>query len=148
MNDDLYQKAILGKAREAAGAGTMEEPHARVTVNNPVCGDRVTMEILLSGDRVAAVAHKVRGCLLCEAAASVIGARAPGATRAEIGAVRGTIAALLENGAEIPADGWDELSIFQPVTAHKSRHHCVLLPFEALSRALDEADSDTGAVQD
>jgi len=141
MNDDLYQKAILGKAREAAGAGTLDQPDARVTINNPVCGDRVTMEIRMSGDRVAAVAHKVRGCVLCEAAASIIGANAPGATRAEIAAAREAVTALVEDGAEIPADGWRALSIFQPVTAHKSRHHCVLLPFEALSRALDEAES-------
>ena len=141
MNDDLYQKAILGKAREATGAGTLDRPDARVTVNNPVCGDRVTMEIRLSDDRVAAVAHKVRGCLLCEAAASIIGANAPGATRAEIAATRKAVTALIEDGAKIPADGWGALSIFHPVTAHKSRHHCVLLPFEALSRALDKADS-------
>lgn len=141
MNDDLYQQAILGKAREATGAGTMEEPHARVTVNNPICGDRVTMEIRLSDGHIAAVAHNVRACLLCEAAASVIGARAPGATRAEIGAAREAITALIANGTEIPADVWSELSIFQPVTAHKSRHNCVLLPFEALTRSLDEAGS-------
>ncbi|MCK5622914.1 MAG: iron-sulfur cluster assembly scaffold protein [Alphaproteobacteria bacterium] len=141
MNDDLYQKAILGKAREATGAGTMEEPDAHVTVDNPVCGDRVTMEIRLSDNGVAAVAHKVRGCLLCEAAASVIGANAPGATRAEIAAAREAVTALIEDGVEIPADGWSELSIFQPVTAHKSRYNCVLLPFEALSRALKAADT-------
>lgn len=62
MTDELYQKAILGKAREASGAGTLAEPDASATVNNPVCGDRVTMEVRLSGGRVAAVAHKVRGC--------------------------------------------------------------------------------------
>ena len=136
-----HTKAILGKAREANGAGTMEEPDAHVTVDNPVCGDRVTMEIRLSDVGVAAVAHKVRGCLLCEAAASVIGANAPGATRAEIAAARDAVTALIEDGVEIPVDGWSELSIFQPVTAHKSRHHCVLLPFEALSRALQMADT-------
>ena len=141
MTDELYQRAILGKAREATGAGTMADADARVTVNNPVCGDRVTMEIRLSDDGVAALAHKVRGCLLCEATASVIGANAPGATRAEIAAARDAVTALIEDGVEIPADGWSELSIFQPVTAHKSRHNCVLLPFEALSRALKEADT-------
>ena len=141
MNDDLYQKAIIGKAREATGAGTLEKPDAHVTVDNPVCGDRVTMEIRLSDGNVAAVAHKVRGCLLCEAAASVIGTNAPGATHAEIAAAREAVTALIEDGVKIPADGWSELSIFHPVTAHKSRYNCVLLPFEALSRALDEADT-------
>ena len=141
MPDKLYQQAILNKAREAVGAGTMEDADARATVNNPVCGDRVTMEVRLSDGRIAAVAHKVRGCLLCEAAASVIGANAPGATPKQIAAARAAVTALLKDGTEIPADGWAELSIFQPVTTHKSRHHCVLLPFEALSDALEKAQS-------
>ncbi len=141
MTDELYQKAILGKAREATGAGTLAEPDASATVNNPVCGDRVTMEVRLSGGRVAAVAHKVRGCLLCEASASVVGANAPGATRAEIDAARAAVTALLRDGEPVLAESWSELSIFAPVTTHKSRHHCVLLPFEALIRALDEAGS-------
>jgi nitrogen fixation NifU-like protein len=141
MNDDLYQKAILGKAREANGAGTLEDAEARVTVDNPVCGDRVTLELRMQDGHIGAVAHKVRGCLLCEAAASVIGANAPGATPAEIAAACEAVTALVKDGADIPADGWGDLSIFHPVTAHKSRHYCVLLPFEALQRALEEADA-------
>ena len=30
---------------------------------------------------------------------------------------------------------WPELAAFAPVHAHKSRHECVLLPFEALYQA-------------
>lgn len=139
MNDDLYQKAILGKAREANGAGSLEDADARVTVNNPVCGDRVTLELRMEDDHVGAVAHRVRGCLLCEAAASVIGANAPGASGAEIAAARDAVTALLKDGAEIPSDSWSDLAIFHPVSDHKSRHYCVLLPFEALDKALQEA---------
>jgi nitrogen fixation NifU-like protein len=142
VTDELYQQAILGKARDAVGAGTLDDPDAVATVNNPVCGDRVTMEVKMSDGQVVAVAHKVRGCVLCEAAASVVGANAPGATRAEVDAARTALSALLREGQPIPKESWSDLSMFQPVTAHKSRHHCVQLPFEALTRALDEADRE------
>jgi nitrogen fixation NifU-like protein len=33
---------------------------------------------------------------------------------------------------------WPELAAFAPVHAHKSRHDCVLLPFAALTQALDQ----------
>ena len=139
MSDALYQKAILGKAREANGAGTLEDPDVRVTVDNPVCGDRVTLELRMEDGHVGAVAHKVRGCLLCAAAASVIGANALGSTAEEIAAAHDAVTALLKEGAEIPSDSWSDLVIFSPVSEHKSRHYCVLLPFEALDRALKEA---------
>jgi nitrogen fixation protein NifU and related proteins len=37
---------------------------------------------------------------------------------------------------------WPELAAFAPVHAHKSRHECVLLPFEALIRALDQVETE------
>lgn len=140
MPDKLYQQAILGKAREAAGAGALADADAQVTLNNPVCGDRITLDVAIADGHVSAVAHKVRGCLLCEAAASVIGERAPGASFEEISANRAAIEALIHEGNAPGDDAWAELEIFAPVTEHKSRHHCVLLPFEALTRALEEAD--------
>ena len=78
MSDDLYHQAILDLARRATGHGRLEAPQASVRVDNPLCGDRVTLDLDLVDGRVSAVAHQVRGCLLCQAAAAVIGARAPG----------------------------------------------------------------------
>ena len=78
MQDDLYHQAILDLARQATGHGRLETPQASVRVDNPLCGDRVTLDLDMADGRVGAVRHQVRGCLLCQAAAAVIGARAPG----------------------------------------------------------------------
>ena len=42
---------------------------------------------------------------------------------------------MLAGAAEGEADLWPELRIFAPVVPVKSRHDCVLLPFETLDRA-------------
>lgn len=139
MSDDLYQQAITALAKAATGAGKLEQPDGRETVDNPLCGDRVTMDVELTDNRIAHLAHEVRGCLLCRAAASVIGTRAPGRTADQIAQARAGLLTILKSGPTDPIDGWPELSAFQPVAAHKSRHDCVLLPFEALIRALDRA---------
>ena len=47
--------------------------------------------------------------------------------------------AMLADGAPAPGPPWDALRHFRPVAAHRSRHECVLLPFEAAARALAEA---------
>lgn len=137
MKDDLYHQAILELARSAVGHGHLEAPQVSVRVDNPLCGDRVTMDLDLADGRVRALAHEVRGCLLCQAAAAVIGSHAPGQTPAALRAVR---AQLSQQLAGQDADGlWPELAAFAPVRHHKSRHECVLLPFTALDRALDQA---------
>ena len=97
----------------------------------------------MDGGAVAAVAHKVRGCALCKAAASVIGARAPGQSAEDLRAVAAATAAMLTASGPEPPDGpWRDIAAFRPVAARKSRHDCVLLPFQALLKALDKADGD------
>jgi nitrogen fixation protein NifU and related proteins len=142
MKDDLYHQAILDLAHRATGHGQLETPQASVRVDNPLCGDRVTLDLCLEDGRVSALAHRVRGCLLCQAAAAVIGARAPGETAAGLRENAERLRRMIVEGASAgdANDGWwPELEAFAPVHRHKSRHECVMLAFSALGRALDQA---------
>lgn len=142
MKADLYHEAILAQAKAATRAGRLDAPDASVTLDNPLCGDRVTIDIRLDGPRISDLAHRVRGCALCQAAASAIGAAAVGQ---DVGAVERTEAALRamldgDRGAATPL--WPALAVFEPVRDYKSRHACVLLPFEALRAAIKNASGD------
>jgi nitrogen fixation NifU-like protein len=139
VSNSLYQQAILDLARAAHAAGRLARPTVSVTVHNPLCGDRITLDLTLGDGAVREIGHRVRGCALCEAAASAIGMHAIGASPAALRAAAAEIAALLDGQELDPA--WPELAAFRPVRDFKSRHRCVLLPFEALSQALGEADT-------
>jgi nitrogen fixation NifU-like protein len=132
---DLYQDALIAQAKAATRAGRLEAADATLTRDNPLCGDRVTLDIRMKESRIADLAHRVRGCLLCEAAASAIGANAVGKTSADIEAADQAVRALLENGQKGP-DLWPALEAFAPVRDYASRHGCVLLPFETLRELL------------
>ncbi len=135
MSDDLYQQALLDLARAAHGAGTLPSPDGEALRDSPLCGDRVRMQVALEGGRIRAIAHDVKGCLLCRAAASLVGLHGAGLDAAGAGALRDGVAATLA-GSE-PPPGWPELKLFEPVRPHRNRHGCVLLPFETLAAALD-----------
>lgn len=98
------------------------------------------MEVTVSGRRVERLAHEVRGCLLCEAAASVIGASAPGESVEDLVALSRALRAFLCDGSLGPPKCWPALEMFAPVAHHRSRHDCVLLPFDALVKALEACD--------
>lgn len=133
MSQALYQDRIVALAKSKAGAGTLAAPTARATRDNPLCGDRVTMEIRLDErGRIAELAHKVRGCALCEASASALTARAIGHTAAEISELRCEIDSVLTG----ESTGSGDFGAFAPVAEHRSRRDCVTLPFEALRAAL------------
>jgi nitrogen fixation NifU-like protein len=137
MTDELYHQAILELAKRARQGRRLEAPDASVTVDNPLCGDRVTLDLNLADGRVREVGHKVRGCLLCQAAAAAIEARAPGETPEALRQVAKELEAAIARAPEAAGQRWPELAVFAPVHAHKSRHECVLLPFDALVRGLD-----------
>ena len=131
----LYQDAIKQFAQAANGHGQLAQSSGEAKLDNPLCGDRVRLQVALAGGRIEAVAHEPKGCLLCRAAASAIGAHAPGMDAAAIEAATAALEDMLKSGAPPPA-GWAELAMFEPATAYPSRHRCVLLPFRALLAAL------------
>lgn len=145
MTDSLYHESIKRLAEAAHGRGKLEQADGEARLDNPLCGDRVTMQVSLAHGLVRALAHQVKGCLLCRASASVIGLHAPGENAVELERIGHAVRAMLEEGAA-PPPGWDELGVFAPVRGHRSRHGCVLLPFRTLSHALGASPSDSRAI--
>jgi nitrogen fixation protein NifU and related proteins len=136
VSDELYHAELVARAHAGRGRERLANPDRSVTLDNPLCGDRVTLELSFAGERIGVIGHRVRGCLLCEASAETIARHAPGKTRAEIAEASAAITALLKEGAEAPTGEWESLDAFRPVRDVKSRQDCVLLPFEALAKAL------------
>jgi len=136
MSEALYQAALVERAHAGRRRGRLPAPDRSVTLDNPLCGDRVTIDLTLQDGRVATVGHQVRGCLLCEASAEIIAAQAPGKTSIELAGATAAVTAILKDGSAPPAGEWSSLSVFAPVHRVKSRQECVLLPFEALNKVL------------
>lgn len=141
MADLPYHAAIMSAAHRASGKGRLDSPDASATVDNPLCGDRVTIDLrrgdLAGGGRISEIGHVVRGCVLCEAAATVIVEAGTGAAEPEFRAVSERVRLMLEQGGPPPEGEWEQAGMFLPVRPHPSRHDCVLLPFQALLEALD-----------
>jgi nitrogen fixation NifU-like protein len=137
MSEALYHAALVERARAAFGKGRLPDADCSATVDNPLCGDRVTLDLKIADGKIAAIGHDVRGCLLCEASAATIAESLRGKSNAEIEAIGAAAKRLMKEGAADPQ--WDCLEIFTPVHNAKSRRDCVLLPFEALRRAASAA---------
>lgn len=138
MSASLYQEGLVQRAKAAHGKGRLDHPSASVTLDNPLCGDRVTIDLTTTEGRVDHIGHVVRGCILCEAAAATIAEFCRGHEPADIRSILPAIRGMMRDGAATPAD-WPCLDIFTPVHQAKSRRDCVLLPFEALEKALNAA---------
>jgi len=134
MSDELYQAKIVTLAKSKAGAGKLASPTRTARRDNPLCGDRVTIDVRVDDTGyIAEIAHQVRGCLLCQASAAALASTAVGRNAAGIAELRHDAERAVGREAGKAHDPFDA---FEPVANHKSRQECVLLPFEALKDAL------------
>ena len=86
--DDLYRQYILDHYREPRNHGHLEHPDCHAADTNPLCGDRVEMDLNVGGDRVSEVRFDGRGCAISQASASMLTERIEGATLEELRALR------------------------------------------------------------
>jgi len=134
MSDQLYQEKIVALAKSRTGAGKLAAPTKTARRDNPLCGDRVIIDVVVNGQgKIAEIAHQVRGCLLCQASAAALASVAVGKDATGIAALRHDAERAVGREA---GESHAPFDAFAPVRDHKSRQECVLLPFEALKDAL------------
>lgn len=141
MNDPLYQAEILALAKRGRAMARLADPTVSARVDNPICGDRITVDLLVEDGRIVSVGAKVQGCALCQAAAAIIADEAVGGSIADLERAGTAVAGYL--AGEVADDGlpWTRLSNFSPVRGARPRHDCVLLPFKAASKALSQREA-------
>ena len=85
--DDLYREEILEHYRHPRHRGVLAHPDVAYEDANPLCGDRIRMEVTIRDDRIADVAFSGDGCAISQAAASMLCERIVGRPVAEVRAL-------------------------------------------------------------
>ena len=139
MTTALYNRDILRLAASIPHHRRLDHPAASVEKRSPICGSRVTVDVVLDDEgRVAELGQEVKACALGQASASLMGASALGRSTSELAAARDALAAFLAGGRDDPGD-WPGLDIFREARPYKARHPSILLAFQAVADAAAQA---------
>lgn len=142
----LYSKSILALAADIPYAGKLEAPQARVKKRSPLCGSTVTADVVVENGKVAEFAQTVRACALGQASSSILGAVAIGLDQGTLARGRDQLKAMLIEDGPTPQAPFEGLEVLRPAREYKNRHPSILLAFDALLEAIDEAGAQkTGA---
>lgn len=135
MADDrsaLYREAILAHARHPRNAGRLEAPSLRGSAHNPLCGDELEVTLALDGAVIRAVRVQVRGCVIAQAAASMMSEAVHGLPLARAAELGQAFRRAMDEGAEtLPAE-LDALAPLLEVRRHRSRIRCAVLAWEPI----------------
>jgi nitrogen fixation NifU-like protein len=132
----LYQDRILEHYRRPRHKGDLPGATGMRTVKNPLCGDDITVRILLEQGVVRDAAFTGSGCSITQAVSSMLMELARGRTAVELAALAQAFDAMLAGGAIDPRLG--ELEALVGVVAFPQRHKCARLPWQALLGAIGE----------
>jgi nitrogen fixation protein NifU and related proteins len=119
-----YLPLVLEHYRRPRNFGALPAPDASHEGTNPLCGDRVRIELAVEGDRIGAARFRGDACAVTIAAASLLTERVTGQSLAAVAALTEADALALLGG-ELPA----------------ARRRCGTLPLDVLQAAVRALNS-------
>jgi nitrogen fixation NifU-like protein len=133
--EDVYQGLILDHSRRPRNFGAPAGATHSARGDNPFCGDKVTVFLVRSGDRIADIGFEGVGCAISMASASVMTTRTKGLTRAQAEDLCRQFEQMLKDPS--PQDHeLEDLSAFAAVSRFPVRIKCARLPWQTLLAAL------------
>jgi len=145
MIDDIYNTEVLRLAAHISRIDLLPHSDATVKLRSPLCGSTILVQICALDGRITDYAQEVTACALGQAAASVMAAEVIGKDATEIAEVRETMEAMLKIGGLPPDGDWASLAALEPAKDAQARHGAILLPFDAVLKALTEVKASPTA---
>ena len=133
---DLYRDVILDHNRHPRNFGDLSPANATIEGFNPLCGDRLTLRLQLTDDRIADIRFEGQGCAISTASASLMTEAVKGKTRAEAEQLFERIHELLTDDAAPVDEQLGKLAALSGVREYPARVKCASLCWHTLAAAL------------
>ena len=150
---ELYQDIILTHSKEPKNTGILKDYDCCQKENNPLCGDKVTVSVLINRSIdetriVKDILFDGKGCAISIASASMMTEAAKGLSLKEIINLADGVSSICKDQTLLGnvINSFDEeiknkLSSLQALTGvrnYPARLRCVTLPWDALTKCLSE----------
>lgn len=153
MADDsltaLYQDIILDHYRRPRNKGTLENASVSVPMRNPLCGDEITLELIVDSGLISDVRFTGRGCSISQASTSMMTEMVKGRSAAEISGIAERFRAMVMGDAEAAKDpSISRARALAGVARFPARVKCALLAWNALERGMQVAQHTGEKLED
>ena len=134
--DELYQEVILDHTRRPRNFGRLAAANRRASGDNPLCGDRLDLELEVRDGRIQDVAFQGAGCAISTASASLMTEAVKGRPLAEVEALAERFHTLM-TGEGPAGEELGKLAALSGVRAYPMRVKCATLAWHTLRAALE-----------
>ncbi|MEO0592956.1 MAG: iron-sulfur cluster assembly scaffold protein [Myxococcota bacterium] len=133
--DQLYHPEMMILAADRSRVGHLDGATHRGEARNPLCGDRLSIELLLETPMIERVRFEARGCAIARASAALMCSLVEMQTDRVALELGHRFREELESPESAPID--PRFDAFRALRQIRSRRRCATLAWEALEQALE-----------
>ena len=131
----MITKEIINIASNASNVGLNNNYSHKISLKNKLCGDKITVELIVINKKILSMKYETESCIYCEASASLLSKKIKHLNIQSIkNDFKGLKKFLKEGGIKIPKKFNDFKKLFS--SDNFNRFNCIFLPFDAVIKAL------------
>ncbi|MCI5871776.1 Fe-S cluster assembly sulfur transfer protein SufU [Streptococcus sp.] len=135
--DSLYMAVVADHSKHPHHHGFLEGVE-QINLNNPTCGDVISLSVKLEDDRIADIAFAGDGCTISTASSSMMTDAVLGKSRAEALELADIFSKMVQGKVDSRQKSLGEASLLAGVSKFPQRIKCSTLAWNALRKALEE----------
>ena len=132
----MINPEIIKIASDTSNYGIKENSDLVATTKNKICGDEITIEIQVFNNKIERMSYETESCIFCEASASLLSKIIK---KSNLENIPNDISAINMSQKNKKIILKRKYKSFRQLFQHKykERFHCILLPFNALLKAVN-----------
>lgn len=140
---DLYQSILIQHSKSPLNFGKLEAFTHFSEGYNPLCGDAISVYLLVKQGTIEKASFESASCAICTASASILLEAIEGIEKESFPSIQNEFSQILEDGSKVQSYTLSpDILAFQGIKHFPSRRNCALLPWTTLKEALDSEIKD------
>ncbi|ASA20114.1 Fe-S cluster assembly sulfur transfer protein SufU [Paenibacillus donghaensis] len=138
--DDLYRRVIMDHYKNPRNRGSFEDDAVKIELNNPTCGDRITLQLKVADGIVQDARYSGEGCSISMSSASMMTEAVKGQTVERALDMAEQFSSMMK-GEEADFGDYEDIESLSGVNKFPARIKCATLAWNALRKGIDQEET-------
>lgn len=134
--NDLYRRVIMDHYKNPRNRGELEQESVAIALNNPTCGDRISLQLQLEDGVITDARFTGEGCSISMSSASMMTEAVKGRSYEEALNLAERFSALMQ-GQDVEFEELEDIEALSGVNKFPARIKCATLAWNALKKGIE-----------
>ncbi|WP_128894645.1 Fe-S cluster assembly sulfur transfer protein SufU [Longirhabdus pacifica] len=137
--DDLYRRVIMDHYKNPRNRGTLDHDVITINLNNPTCGDRITLQMQIEDGVIQSAKFDGEGCSISISSASMMTDAVKGKTVKEALEIADRFSKMMQG--ELQEFEYEDIEALSGVNKFPARIKCATLAWNAMKKGTTNSTS-------